>query len=229
METFSPQPARLLDLVRTDLEQILSMLRPKFAPLQVERTARHLGLVVEEHRFQGPVRGATVEDSLVLLDDRLSGSLRAEVFAHEVGHVLHRRGFFRPIPEHKAELFADQFARELLVPAKWLVAERASGELIARQLRVSRSIIALQLAARGAAPPLMRDRKTVLCATCGIWPHGSQCKCRRFRQDPRFLRRLPDFRSLPAFDPPAPPQLDSHDQLTFASKYFECAMKVEAN
>jgi hypothetical protein len=228
MEIFSPQPARLLDLVREDVEVAVSTLRPKFGPLQIDGMARRLRLALMEYDFRGPVRGATIKDSLVLLDRRLSGSLRAEVFAHEVGHVLHRRGYFARLSEHEVELFADQFARELLAPGRWLTGERHSGEQLARRLGVRRSIVALQLAAIGAAPSLMRDRDTVLCATCGTWPHVTRCRCRRFRQDQRALQRLPDYRALPAFDQPDPPLRPLHAQLTFAAEYLERSMKANA-
>jgi hypothetical protein len=198
---------RVLDAVRPEVNRLLAELRPEAAPLRVERVAARLGLALIDHRFRGPVRGATIEDRAVVLDSRLQGVARAEVFAHEVAHVLHRRGHFAALGGSETELFADQFAREFLVPSRWLANFRYPAPRLARQLGVSYALFALQLAVSGAAPSLMLDRETVLCVNCGIRLHDRRCVCRSFREDRHSRRRLHDFRALPAFQSPASRQL----------------------
>lgn len=192
-------PGRLLDLVRPEVEATIFELRPWREPLRVNWIAAKLNVEVIDHEFRGPVQGATIDDRVILLEKSLRGSRRSEVFGHEVAHVLRRRGFFPALPSAGDELFADQFARELLAPVAWLGTAAESATTLARKLRIGRPVLAMQLSLLGRAPDVMRDRDAVLCSVCGIQPHDRFCRCRAYRQDRWQRRTLKDFRDLPAF------------------------------
>jgi hypothetical protein len=203
---------RPLDSLRPEVDSIVCELRPTFEPLPIERIAGRLGVELHLHGFRGPVLGAALADRAIILDSRLRGHRRAEVFAHEVAHILHRRGYFGSLAAGEEELFADQFARELLLPVPWLLGSTDSPLDLARRLRVTGRILALQLALVGEAPELMRDRETVLCPVCGSEPLALLCRCRSYRKDRRRRQRLADYRALPAFSPRKNGQLELYEE-----------------
>lgn len=195
----SELPARLLDVFDEEVDSIVSELRPRREPIRLDWIARKLEVELVDHDFGGTVRGAAIDDRVILLDTAVHGAQRAEVFCHEVSHVLHRRGSFAGLLESKIEVFADQFARELLAPLPWLRAASEPAPLLARKLGVGRALLATQFALLGWAPALMRDRDDVLCAVCGAQSHDRFCRCRSYRFDHWRRRELEDFRDLPEF------------------------------
>jgi hypothetical protein len=110
----------------------------------------------------------------------LRGARELFVFAHELAHALHRRGRFRSLHKADEEWFADWFARELLLPRRWLTDRPLSHGQIAA-LGIGYETWALQLAILGTAPSLMRNRGRVLCRYCGTSAHRWGCECRALR------------------------------------------------
>jgi hypothetical protein len=151
----------------------------------VQLSRRHLG---------DSLLGLTLDDRRVVLHSRLRGASLALVFAHELAHVLQRRGYFHSVASSDEEWFADCFARELVLPRRWLTSCWPRTQLGA--LNIDIATVALQMAAIGAAPPLMRSDRRVLCRTCGTDPHIWDCSCRAWRRGHRDPRELPDVRDL---------------------------------
>jgi hypothetical protein len=174
--------------------------------LDVGRLVCDLGIRLTARRLGAHLRGLTLDERDVLIHSDLRGAQRSFVCAHEVAHVLKRRGHFASVTKADEEWFADWFARELVLPRKLLVAYGARLPLAA--LHVDGQTAALQLAAVGLAPRVMRDCSTVLCATCGARPHRWSCECRSFRRFPcDASSRLPDTRELGLFKRTCPESL----------------------
>jgi len=140
--------------------------------------------------------GLTLSSGRILLhSDRLRGSRETFVFAHELAHVLCRRGHFRALRRADEEWFADWFARELVLPRWWLGNPVTQAKLAA--WGVDYDTYALQLAALGAAPPVMRSAERILCAHCGTAAHGWDCPCRDLRdRRPGWEAEVPNARDL---------------------------------
>jgi hypothetical protein len=183
--------------LRTEVDEIVAALRgPLPRRLDIEVVAGRLGIRVIRRDLGAALRGLAASEDTVLLHQRLTPAMAAFTFAHEVGHVLHRRGSFRGLRRVDEEWFADWFARELLLPRDWLQFTRwRAGGLAA--LGAGVETVALQLAVLGRAPGLMRYRERVLCRTCGSRLHRWTCPCATFRQaSHRAVSQLPDAREL---------------------------------
>lgn len=121
----------------------------------------------------------------ILLSSALSRRERNLALAHELAHVLVRRGrcpWVRPADE---ERFADAFARELVAPARFLA--RSWTRLPLRESCEAWDIdpptAVLQLAGLGLLPDLMRSQDgVVLCRVCGSEPRRRGCPCAEHRQ-----------------------------------------------
>ena len=181
----------MLRLVVDEVRHLIDCLRPQVRPFDLNAIAARLGVSLGVHDFPGPVRGATLDDRVVILDVALRGFERDEVFAHEIAHLLRRRGWFYRIPDRDEELFADQFARQLLLPTWWL--DDHDPMSLHRRARVPLATIALQLAVCDRAPQILRDGNEVLCAHCGRYAHPEPCDCHDWRSRPiRARHLLPD-------------------------------------
>lgn len=157
--------------------------------------ARQMGLRVRTCNLSGGVKGWTTSADEVVLQSRLGGTERRYVLAHEIGHVLVRRGALSFRCRRTEECFADAFARELLLPAVH-VGSAAEGHTaqLCRRYGVPGFVVALQMARIGLAPPIMRDlRGSVLCVTCGHRVSLSECECLRYRQNPRLRASLAKY------------------------------------
>jgi Zn-dependent peptidase ImmA (M78 family) len=187
----------LLQEVRAHVDQVLRWLRPFPGPLAIESSAGILAVDLSAYPFRNGVEGAAIRGRSIILATHLRGTRRREVFAHEVAHILVWRRQLGPVPRPLEEAFAEQFARELLVPRSWLQRRHGSVASLAAEFGVTRATIALQLAVLGHAPEVMRDGGRVLCATCGVGSHIPSCECARYRQGSRATqRRLPELRHL---------------------------------
>lgn len=148
--------------------------------------ASRLGVRVRTQALGNTLQGLTVSEDEVILQRGLAETQRRYVLAHELAHILVRRGKLSFRSRRAEECFADAFARELLLPAgdirhgsKW----RASA--LCKRYGVSQEVVALQMAEVGLAPKLMRDRDgSVLCVSCGHRQAMSDCPCLRYRQNP---------------------------------------------
>lgn len=187
-------PEHLSLSLRAEIDELVRELRPqRFAPFQVDPIARRLGIIVEERHLGTELLGLALDHERVLLNRRhLAGASRAFTFAHEVAHVMERRGRFADVPQSRREWFADAFARELLVPRGWLTgASPEEISALAGKRWVSTEVVCLQAAAIGRAPEIFRSGSNVLCRDCGERHGLPGCRCFAARNSPARARRLP--------------------------------------
>jgi hypothetical protein len=175
--------------------------------LDVDLAAGRLAIEIKIRDLGDQLLGLALDDRRILLHSRLRGAGRAFVFAHEVAHVLRRRRLFRSVRREDEEWFADWFARELVLPRH--AARQRWTDVLLAAYHVDYATVALQLAALGEGPRLMRNGEQVLCRSCGTTHHIAGCECLRWRVDPSADRALPDVRELGLLKPAAstPPQL----------------------
>jgi pyruvate/2-oxoglutarate dehydrogenase complex dihydrolipoamide dehydrogenase (E3) component len=105
--------------------------------------ASALGVRVELRSMHRSVLGATPSDSRVVINEGLEDTQRRFVLAHELAHVLVKRGV-APVDSRNEERFADTFAEALLVPNAALVA-MVNVEETACRLGVESAIIEARL------------------------------------------------------------------------------------
>ena len=167
-------------------------------PLRLDMTlvAARLDVEVVERDLGEHLLGLTLDDRRVLVHRdrrRLRGSQRLLVFAHELAHVLRRMGLFAQVSDRDEEWFADWFAREMVLPRA--AARRRWSEVELAAWHVDFDTVALQLAALGEVPQLMRNGRRVLCGRCGTARHRWPCECSAWRQWSGELHDdLPDVR-----------------------------------
>jgi hypothetical protein len=156
---------------------------PRRSAVDLDALARSLDVQVL-HRSLGPrLRGETHDAKVVVLHRKLRGRERRFTLAHELGHILVRRGRAPWLARDDEERFADAFARELLVPSSMLRGCDVSDAVrLAARFSAPLNCVLLQFVAQGLLPPLAvtRDR-VVLCIRCGDWPHVKACACRAHR------------------------------------------------
>lgn len=162
--------------------------------LDVDRLANAIDIDLRYDNLGATLLGLTLNERQVRLNRSLRGAQLQLVFAHELAHILRRRGYFCEIPLADEEWFADWFARELVMPRRWLL-RPWTGSLLAA-LHVDLETVALQNAVINRCPPLMRNGRRVLCRTCGTSWHVSDCPCRTWRHRDYALDALPDVRKL---------------------------------
>ncbi len=154
----------------------------------LEKVSARAGVSLEWRSLQGGLQGLTVDCDRIVLSNSLTRANANFTFAHELGHVFRRRGHFAGLRHSEEEWFADWFAREMLLPHTWLRVDRSGQSLAA--LHVDRMTVALQLAAIGSAPEIMRYGHRVLCRVCGVRHHRWGCSCRELRCAPAVEREL---------------------------------------
>jgi hypothetical protein len=136
--------------------------------LDIPLVAARLSVEIVERDLGEHLLGLTLDNRRMLLHSdrrRLRGAQRLLVFAHELAHVLRRRGHFPQVSDRDEEWFADWFARELVLPR--VAARRAWSEAELAAWHVDYDTVALQLAALGAVPQVIRNGHRVLCGLCG--------------------------------------------------------------
>lgn len=186
-----PLPAGVLAEV-DDVVFALRARRPR--RLDVDKLAAVVGVELRRRDLGETLLGLTLDDHRVVLHRSLRGARQLFVFAHELGHVFRRRGQFVNVAAADEEWFADWFARELVLPRRWLTDRWPRTKL--GSLHVEAETAALQLASLGLAPALMRNGSRVLCRTCGSDPHDWSCDCRTWRRQPAAVASLPDIREV---------------------------------
>jgi hypothetical protein len=174
------------------------------APIDIDVVARRVSVDLVWRDLGDALLGLTLASGRVLLHVGSLGERRGAanyVFAHELAHVLHRRGHFASVAREDEEWFADWFARELVLPRRWLPGRAPSS--LAADLLVSFDVVGPQLAVIGYAPPLMRHGKRVLCRTCGARAHRTNCMCVSWRGSTgRDIDTLADVHALDTTRPP---------------------------
>jgi hypothetical protein len=157
--------------------------------------ARTLAIEMSRRDLGETLLGLTLDENRMLLHRKLRGARLAFVFAHELAHIQCRRGAFRGLARSDEEWFADWFARELLLPRRWLLDRDRWPRTQLGSLCVDGETAALQLAALGSGPALMRNGSRVLCRRCGTRTYDWHCHCRAWRTR-TDIRELPDLRQL---------------------------------
>jgi hypothetical protein len=94
--------------------------------------ASQLGVRVERRPMAPSVLGATPSDRRIVVNMNLNHVSARIVMAHELGHVLVKRGDARLTDVRAEEQFADEFAAALLVPSAVLVDPVNAGDLAER-------------------------------------------------------------------------------------------------
>lgn len=115
-------------------------------PVDSEAVASCLGIRVETRSMAESVLGATASEARIVINDSLDEPVRRFVLAHEIAHVLVKRGHATFANSRVEELFADAFAAALLVPAAALADDVADIDDSARRLMVRSSVVASRVA-----------------------------------------------------------------------------------
>src|SRR5687768_12642303 len=132
-----PTPSRL----RVKAEELLRAADLHAAPIPVDRLARRLGAELRYEPFEGDASGMLYRegDQIVIGVNALHPKTRQRfTIAHEIGHlVLHRQNFFMnrnfranrdgesSTARDPEEIAANQFAAEILMPARMLADDLA--------------------------------------------------------------------------------------------------------
>lgn len=168
-----------------------SIRMPERGPLDVPRTAARLAIRLTIVPRLDAV-GLCLGDDEVVLDRRLGPGERRAVFAHEVGHIVLRRGVLLRGLRADEETLADQFGDEMVVPSDELVGllpiplTRA-----AESFGVPSTRVASQLARLGAIPPLSRlGSGEVVCRRCGD-RRSLECRCLYYKVNGDKAVKLP--------------------------------------
>ncbi len=182
------------DRLLAEVDDVIALARGRmWARLDIECAAARLDVSIIWRDLGEHLLGLTMDDGEMLLHDRLAGAERAFVFAHELAHVLRRRGRFRSVGTASEEWFADWFARELVLPRR--VARQPLSDAQLAALHVSYETVALQRAVLDEMPRLMRKGERVLCRECGTARYRPGCECTPWRRrDKEYRNALPDVR-----------------------------------
>lgn len=88
--------------------------RPTRGKLDLRATLRELEVTMRTRTLPETLWGLTVGTGAILVNSRLCGADRLYAAAHEIAHVLVRRGRCRVRSRADEEAFADAFAQALL-------------------------------------------------------------------------------------------------------------------
>jgi hypothetical protein len=158
--------------------------------------AQRLKIRIVKCTFPSSLAGLTLDEGCVALAEHLPPTAARFVLAHEIAHVLVRRGHLRSPGTAQEEELADWFARELLLP---LTTCRAAGGSVCCSAQALTNV-ARALAAAYEAPlsvplvqfmrltwlPAILERQgEILCRRCGHRSLDPRCPC----QGPRFRAR----------------------------------------
>lgn len=147
-------------------------------PVDIDDVLRQAGVVVRSRDLPSSLDGATLGPSDVVIRRSLGKKRRRFVLAHELGHVLVRRGLVPWVTDRSEERFADEFALELLVGSTKL-ADIAD---LARRMKVEPRVAAWALCRNGALPEVViLSKNLVVCKACGFRHRGGGCVCNRDR------------------------------------------------
>lgn len=185
----APADPRLAELAAT-----IRHCEPRSLRLSIDATAAAAGVTVRKANLGSVLLAANFADT-VILNTRggVSAARRRFSFAHEIAHVLIRRGQMPWVRRKGEEWWADWFACELILPRQWLGGRRSP-----RQLRLfadkiaDHKTLALQLATV-SAQHVWRAGNEVICGRCGDSAFFDDCACREYRLDAELLRQLPEL------------------------------------
>ena len=149
-------------------------------PVDVSAIAEELGIRVIRRPLPAGVWGVTTDCSLVAVNAALPEADFRFALAHELGHVLVRRGTLRWVVPTTEEWTCDWFAIHLLVPSEWLARElEQSDHDLANRLRVTPKAVSAQRLRLQVGGRHLRAAGRQACRTCGVRPHLAGCSCRR--------------------------------------------------
>jgi Zn-dependent peptidase ImmA (M78 family) len=121
-------------------EVVAARLRPPLIPVDPTTVASTLGVVVERRSMAPSVLGATPSHVRIVINQGLTHTLERFVVAHELAHVLVKRGLVSALDQRAEEQFADTFAAALLVPAH-VLGSVVDVEDVAGRLRVDSGVV----------------------------------------------------------------------------------------
>lgn len=154
-----------------------SFRNPTQLPVDVDSIAEELGVSVHSKRLSSNFWGLTISAEKVVLNSELSARRRRFTLAHEIGHVLVRKNLCPWVNIRSEELFADKFARELLIPAQSDFKDSRLEDLLNR-FDVEERALFSQIAAVGLIPAVtMSDEGVVICNLCGDIDRSMACDC----------------------------------------------------
>jgi hypothetical protein len=167
----------------------------------VFEAAARLGVRVAERDLGPSLFGMTRGPRAVVVSSRLSAPERRFTLAHELAHILVKRGAAPWVQATWEERFADAFSRELLIPSTFLAKYGPNdAERLSRRLQAPLVAVLLQFASVGMLPALSCTADGgVLCVRCGDRSYVPGCTCSYYRQlggaglpmvGPRRVRRI---------------------------------------
>lgn len=164
------------------LESLVDPVRPAGPPYSPDEVAKALRVRVRRSSLAAPLSGLTLGDREVVVNRSLAGRDYRFTLAHELGHVLVLRGAAVSAYWQSEELFADAFARELLLPAREVRACSRLRDLVKQYVLPAPEALA-QIQVAGFEDPLVRDENgNIACIRCGARNRGTSCVCARRRR-----------------------------------------------
>lgn len=121
-------------------EALATDLRPSNLPVDPALVAHRLGVDVQVRLMPLSVHGATPSALRVVVNEALSATAFRFTLAHELAHVLVKRGAVATRSAADEERFADLFAASLLVP-EYALPDVLNAEVAAAALRVDASVV----------------------------------------------------------------------------------------
>lgn len=193
-----PQPLlREVDWVVSGLRRCRDRRPDRLEAFRINRVAGRARVEVRRRALGDTLLGLTLDADRVLVNSRLSAAEANFTFAHELAHILLRRGCFARLPASREEWFADRFAHELLLPRRWVWGASADEVRWLSQRRwLAVETLAIQLGESDRVPSVFRSRGRVYCRRCSHRHVLPGCECRLFRAPesrPRAIERLPDI------------------------------------
>ncbi len=165
------------------LQRLASDLREGSIPACPDTVAASLAVQVGVRDLPVTLWGATTSSNRVVLNQKLSPQRRRFALAHELGHVLFRRGRCPWVGADREEHSADEFASELLTPSSY-VATCGDSIRLAEILDVEEWVAELaRIRCQQRPSPQRLCDGTVLCIYCGARARATAtwCDCAELR------------------------------------------------
>jgi hypothetical protein len=160
--------------------------------VDVHRLAADMGVSVTSRPLAHGLHGLTTGRDRVVISSELGQPATRYALAHELGHVLSRRGELpTPRSPRDGEQDADRFAHALLLPDLVALTQQTVSQS-ARRYGVDAHVVASRLAAAGLVPRIVRTLAGVVCCgACGFMARSPLCECSRYRSSASLAQTLP--------------------------------------
>ena len=178
---------------------------PDFGPLDMKAMAKNFNMKIvfkDLLRAKGYLVPSAKFGYTIEIDTKDSYSERLFTFAHEIGHYFTitmlgwTARYYNEGAHADCELFCDWFARELLLPKRWLdsapFTDLYASYIAISDLCVSEETFLLQLMAQGdISPQFKMSSDKILCLVCCNYEYYRRsCSCQPQREDIRNSARL---------------------------------------